>query len=59
MSIKKSVIAGGLLLINTSFISNVSAFTLNSDLGPLDIDFRSTDWQPAHGQSSYSTGNEI
>ncbi|GEM_PF-1890651 len=36
--------------------SGVSAFTLNSDLGPLDIDFRTNDWMPAHGATHYTTG---
>ncbi len=44
------------IAIGTLVSTTTSAFTLNSDLGPLDIDFRTTDWQPAHGQADYSVG---
>ena len=44
------------LAIGTLVSTTASAYTLNSDIGPLDIDFRSADWQPAHGLESYSTG---
>jgi len=44
------------LTIGTLVSTTTSAFTLNSDLGPLDIDFRTVDWQPAHGLDSYSVG---
>ena len=44
------------LAIGALVSTTASAFTLNSDLGPLDIDFRSTDWQLADGQSDYSVG---
>ncbi len=39
------------------FYTGASAFTLNSELGPLAIDFRAATWQAADGQSHFSEGS--